>query len=89
MDDPGRLRLPRDFDDRDLWEGRVLAKRFRTFPHGWAWTHAEGPTALFDQSVAWLRRHRVLLPGVTVLERLVASVRFPRMHGVRAGLVMR
>ncbi|MEQ4726218.1 DUF4158 domain-containing protein, partial [Nonomuraea sp. B19D2] len=64
-----------DFDDRESWEGRVLSKRFLTFLHGRAWTHAEGPTALFDQSVAWLRRHRVLLPGVTVLERLVASVR--------------
>ncbi|MFI9846761.1 Tn3 family transposase [Nonomuraea sp. NPDC051941] len=64
-----------DFDDRESWEGRVLAKRFLTFLHGRAWTHAEGPTALFDQSVAWLRRHRVLLPGVTVLERLVGSVR--------------
>ncbi|MEQ4724213.1 DUF4158 domain-containing protein, partial [Nonomuraea sp. B19D2] len=59
-----------DFDDRESWEGRVLSKRFLTFLHGRAWTHAEGPTALFDQSVAWLRRHRVLLPGVTVLERL-------------------
>ncbi|MGV9775067.1 DUF4158 domain-containing protein [Streptosporangium sp. NPDC003464] len=64
-----------DFDDRESWEGRVLSKRFLTFLHGRAWTHAEGPTALFDQSVAWLRRHRVLLPGVTVLERLVGLVR--------------
>ncbi|SEG81833.1 protein of unknown function [Thermomonospora echinospora] len=30
---------------------------------------------MFEVSVAWLRRHRVLLPGVRVLERLVASVR--------------
>ncbi|MEU0484848.1 DUF4158 domain-containing protein [Streptosporangium sp. NPDC006013] len=63
------------FEDRETWEGRVLAKKFLTFLHGRAWTHAEGPTALFDQSAAWLRRHRVLLPGVRVLERLVAGVR--------------
>lgn len=29
-----------DFDDRESWEGRVLAKRFLTFLHGRAWTHA-------------------------------------------------
>jgi hypothetical protein len=63
------------FDDRDSWEGRQLTRQFRTFLHSRAWTHAEGPVALFEQSVAWLRRHRVLLPGVTVLERLVGSVR--------------
>jgi hypothetical protein len=63
-----------DFGDRESWQGRVLSKRFLTFLHGRPWTHAEGPTVLFDQSVAWLRRHRVL-PGVTVLERLVARVR--------------
>jgi hypothetical protein len=40
-----------------------------------AWTHAEGPYRLFGQAVGWLRRHRVLLPGVSVLARLVASVR--------------
>lgn len=38
------------FEDRDTWEGRVLAKKFLTFLYGRAWTHAEGPTALFDQS---------------------------------------
>ncbi|MEU4516281.1 Tn3 family transposase [Nonomuraea wenchangensis] len=63
------------FDDTSSWSERQLTRQFRTFLHGRAWTHAEGPVALFEQSVAWLRRHRVLLPGVTVLERLVGSVR--------------
>ena len=48
---------------------------FGRFLEGRAWTHAEGPVALFEQSVGWLRRHRVLLPGVTVLARRVAAAR--------------
>jgi hypothetical protein len=57
------------------------------FLEGWAWTHAEGPGALFDQGVAWLRRNRVLLPGITVLTRLVTRVReeaADRMHAMLA-----
>jgi hypothetical protein len=31
--------------------------------------------ALFEQAAGWLRRNRVLLPGVTVLARQVAAAR--------------
>ncbi|XVQ15648.1 DUF4158 domain-containing protein [Spirillospora sp. CA-255316] len=39
------------------------------------WTTTDGPKALFDGAVAWMRRRAVLLPGVTTLARLVAQVR--------------
>ncbi|MGO9752536.1 MAG: DUF4158 domain-containing protein [Solirubrobacteraceae bacterium] len=45
----------------------VLAER--------VWALEEGPRALFDRAVMWLIAHRVLLPGITVLARLVAEVR--------------
>lgn len=67
----------RDFSDPSVAAG------LREFVAGRAWTHTEGQLALFNQSVAWLRRHRVLLPGASVLARLVASVRedaTDRMH---------
>jgi hypothetical protein len=45
----------REFDDPQ-W-----GRKFRAFLHGRAWTHAEGPVALFNHAVAWLRGNRVLL----------------------------
>lgn len=33
------------------------------------------PVALFNRAVAWLRRHRVLLPAVSVLARQVSAAR--------------
>ncbi len=57
------------------FEDHAQGRRFRAFLHGRAWTaHAEGPKSLFDHSVGWLRRHRVLLPGVSVLARQVSEV---------------
>lgn len=40
-----------------------------------AWNSGDGPTALFQWAVRWLREHDVLLPGVTTLTRLVARER--------------
>ncbi|MEU7260545.1 DUF4158 domain-containing protein [Streptomyces rimosus] len=38
------------------YEDAEWGRRFRTFLHGRAWTHAEGPKALFEHAVGWLRR---------------------------------
>ena len=40
-----------------------------------AWTTGDGPSALFDLAVRWLRERQVLLPGVSRLVRLVARIR--------------
>lgn len=39
------------------------------------WSGDDRPGPLIDRAAAWLIANKVLLPGVTVLERLVASVR--------------
>ncbi|MFJ4859116.1 Tn3 family transposase [Streptomyces sp. NPDC088730] len=65
----------RDAYEYREYEDAEWSRRFRTFLHGRAWTHAEGPVALFNQAVGWLRRHRVLLPGVSVLARQVSEAR--------------
>ncbi|MEZ0070863.1 DUF4158 domain-containing protein [Planotetraspora sp. GP83] len=67
-------------------------RKFRAFLHGRAWTHAEGPVALFNHAVAWLRGNRVLLPGVSVLAREVSEIRAvaeKRLHMAVARAAMR
>jgi Domain of unknown function (DUF4158) len=53
----------RDAYEYHEYDDPEWGRKFRTFLHGRAWTHAEGPVALFNQAVGRLRRHRVLLPG--------------------------
>jgi hypothetical protein len=39
------------------------------------WTGTDRPSVLFDNASGWLIGHKVLLPGVSILERFVAEVR--------------
>lgn len=40
-----------------------------------AWLGSERPSLLFERAVSWLRAAKVMLPGITTLERDVARVR--------------
>lgn len=73
---------PRGFKYRDFTD-RQWGREFREF-HGWSWTHAEGPVALFNHAVTWLRKNRVLL-GVSVLTRQVRGLYAGRAAPVRGG----
>src|SRR5450755_1550968 len=59
----------------------------REFVAARVWALEEGPRALFDRAVLWLIEQRVLLPGITVLARLVAEMRaaeHARIHALLA-----
>ncbi len=53
--------------------------RLNRFLYALCWTGTDRPSALFDRAVSWLLAGKVLLPGLSVLERAVARVR-ARVH---------
>ena len=68
----------RDFGDASAEVDEFVAAR--------AWTRVETAKALFDATVAWLHSNRVLLPGASVLARLVAGHRDRATEQVHASL---
>ncbi|MGB6162286.1 MAG: DUF4158 domain-containing protein [Pseudonocardiaceae bacterium] len=62
-----------------LTEFSAQVEGFTAWLDGLAYTTGDGPHALFAASVDYLRVHRVLLPGVSTLARLVAKVRAEAM----------
>jgi hypothetical protein len=58
----------------DITEPRV-GLRMTRWLYGVCWTGTERLGSLFDRATAWLLAHKILLPGVTTLERFVVSVR--------------
>ena len=57
------------------WADPDAQHDLRTFLFDRAWMSAEGPLGLFERGAAWLRGHKVLLPGASVLARLVSAIR--------------
>src|SRR5512135_2772609 len=66
--------IRRRYGYRDFHEGSAAAALTRWLANR-AWVSAERPSVLFDLATARLVERKVLLPGVTVLARLVAQVR--------------
>lgn len=60
----------------------------RAFVAARVWASSEGPRALFDRARVHMLKERILLPGITVLTRLVGEVRKAendRLHALLSG----
>jgi TnpA family transposase len=66
------IRTHYGYQDFSAWP---LQFRLNRWLYALCWTGTDRPSILFDRATAWLVSHKVLLPGVSVLERLVSRLR--------------
>jgi len=59
----------RDFSDT------IVGFRLSRWLYALCWTGTERPSTLFERAKTWLLTHKVLLPGISVLERFIAKLR--------------
>jgi len=61
--------------------------RLNRWLYALCWTGTDRPSVLFDRAIAWLLTHKVLLPGVSILERHVARVRNRAQEQIWSSLI--
>ena len=59
----------------DFGDNAVARFRLTRWLYALCWSGDDRPAPLIDRAAAWLIANKVLLPGVTVLERLVGRIR--------------
>jgi TnpA family transposase len=67
-----QIRTRCGYQDFLTWPAQFRLNRWL---YALCWTGTDRPSVLFDRATTWLFSRKVLLPGVSVLERLVARVR--------------